>query len=636
MFGGPTEIDRRLGVVHGPSRAERTLRMIGLRQRRAEDCHHRIANELHHGAVLGEDGSVHLGAVLVQLAGQDSGIRIFGNRRIATNVGHQHRDHERFRFADAAPFAPEFVRDAGRQEPAQRLTLLLAINDRLVQHLQAAQRPRGSCARRLRQLQKQLLDAVVDIRGSRFARDRNCLDRPTLGQHLEELFLIRREGGPLGGWAHQGLDNSGVDHRATGRDLADRTEQLVTVRHSVFQEIRVPSGSLAQQRDGVIRLVVLRQHHDPGPGVAFAHLLGGLDPLALEAGWHPDVGHDHLRRRRFGPVHQPVVIAGDADHLHVRSAADQRPHALADDQVVICQEYGDLRPGHAPYLSRERVRGQGRQPPSSRGCWPAPHPRGGQGRPRRRSRVRSQYQQGFTDRRELAVRYESSTTSVSWIPSEAIPGMMRLPFDLGPVHYDDPPSEQLTDIEALSRSGAVRFINELRAWVEVENGWIVRHGHAGRGWIGKTKLGFGSRKILFSAIAMPDIRTEPEAGKLSVRFVQTTGGRVAMPMPRKLNRPPFVQIVPPIVWTTLAVTINADGTSKPEVIGASPFPRHWIYDDAKRLSRKVAITDFKTWSGDIFGERTPWGSEDSPAFVTEVETALEREMSQTIIDRKST
>ena len=207
------------------------------------------------------------------------------------------------------------------------------------------------------------------------------------------------------------------------------------------------------------------------------------------------------------------------------------------------------------------------------------------------------------------MRYESSTISVSWIPSEAIPGMMRLPFDLGPVHYDDPPSDQLTDIEALSKSGAVRFINELRAWVEVENGWIVRHGHAGRGWIGKSKLGFGSRKILFSAIAM----------------------RVAMPMPRKLNRPPFVQIVPPIVWTTLALTINADGSAKPEVVGASPFPRHWIYDDAKHLSHKVAITDFKTWSGDIFGERTPWGAEDSPAFVTEVETALERELSQTIM-----
>jgi hypothetical protein len=229
------------------------------------------------------------------------------------------------------------------------------------------------------------------------------------------------------------------------------------------------------------------------------------------------------------------------------------------------------------------------------------------------------------------MRYESAIISVSWIPSEAIPGMMRLPFDLGPVHYDDPPGEQLGDIPALARSGAVRFINELRVWVEVEDGWIVRHGHAGRGWMGKTKLGFGSRKILFPTIPMRDIRPEPEAGKLSVRFVQTTGGRVAMPMPRKLNRPPFVQIMPPVVWTTLALTMKADGTSTPEVIGASPFPRHWIYDASGKLIQKVAVTDFKSWAGDIFGERTPWGSEDSPAFVTEVETALERELSQTIM-----
>ena len=229
------------------------------------------------------------------------------------------------------------------------------------------------------------------------------------------------------------------------------------------------------------------------------------------------------------------------------------------------------------------------------------------------------------------MRYESAIISISWIPSEAIPGMMRLPFDIGPMHYDDPPGDQLGDIRELARSGSVRFINELRAWVEVEDGWIVRHGHSGRGWMGRTKLGFGSNKFLYPTIGMRDLRPEPEASKLSVRFVQTTGGRPAVPLPRKLNRPPFVQIVPPLVWTSLALTINADGSSTHEVIGASPFPRHWIYDGSGKLIKKVAVTDFKTWSGDIFGERTPWGKEDSPAFVTEVETAVERELSQTIM-----
>jgi hypothetical protein len=130
---------------------------------------------------------------------------------------------------------------------------------------------------------------------------------------------------------------------------------------------------------------------------------------------------------------------------------------------------------------------------------------------------------------------------------------------------------------------------------------------------------------------MPDIRPEPEASKLSVRFVQTAGGRPALPLPRKLNRPPFVQIMPPVVWTTLALTLNADGSFKHEVVGASPFPRHWLYDGSGKLASKVAVTDFKSWSGDIFGERTPWGKEDSPAFVTEVETAVERELSQQIM-----
>jgi hypothetical protein len=89
--------------------------------------------------------------------------------------------------------------------------------------------------------------------------------------------------------------------------------------------------------------------------------------------------------------------------------------------------------------------------------------------------------------------------------------------------------------------------------------------------------------------------------------------------------------MPPVVWTTLALTINVDGSSKREVLGASPFPRHWVYDADGKLVSKVALTDFSSWSGDIFGERTPWGKQDSPAFVTEVETAVERELSTQIM-----
>lgn len=229
------------------------------------------------------------------------------------------------------------------------------------------------------------------------------------------------------------------------------------------------------------------------------------------------------------------------------------------------------------------------------------------------------------------MRIESSVTSLSWIPSEAIPGLMKLPFQAGPFHYDDPPADHIDDLEALAASSTIRFANELRAFAEVENGRIVDAGYLGRGWMGRTRLNFGLGSLTFPAVAFADLRPDVVLAGGAARFVQTTGGRVSTPMPRKVARPPFVQIAPPLVWTTLALTINSDGSSTFDVVGASPFPRHWIYDAKGNLTKKVGLTDFRTWAGQIFGEKTPWGAEDSPAVVTEVETAIERELSRTIM-----
>jgi hypothetical protein len=60
--------------------------------------------------------------------------------------------------------------------------------------------------------------------------------------------------------------------------------------------------------------------------------------------------------------------------------------------------------------------------------------------------------------------------------------------------------------------------------------------------------------------------------------------------------------------------------------GASPFPRHWIYD-AGQLTGKSGLTDFQEWTAGFGTQHTPWGAEDSPALVTAVETALERTLS---------
>jgi hypothetical protein len=104
-----------------------------------------------------------------------------------------------------------------------------------------------------------------------------------------------------------------------------------------------------------------------------------------------------------------------------------------------------------------------------------------------------------------------------------------------------------------------------------------------------------------------------------------------LPAPRRVAHPPFAQYDSPLVWTTLALTIHADGHSEHEVIGASPFPRSWIYDHEGQVVAKTGLLDFKQWWRHAFGKHTPWGDADSPALVTEVETALERELSATIM-----
>ena len=102
-------------------------------------------------------------------------------------------------------------------------------------------------------------------------------------------------------------------------------------------------------------------------------------------------------------------------------------------------------------------------------------------------------------------------------------------------------------------------------------------------------------------------------------------------MPRVVKQAPFIQYHAPIVWTTLELTINADGTHSGSMVGASGFPRHWVFDHAGNLAAKSSVAEYKQWMNESFGRHTPWGDEDSPALVTEVETLLERELQGSIM-----
>ena len=226
------------------------------------------------------------------------------------------------------------------------------------------------------------------------------------------------------------------------------------------------------------------------------------------------------------------------------------------------------------------------------------------------------------------MRYENSVTSVSWIPSEAVTGPHRKAFDAGFAHYDDPPPAQIDDLEALRVADRFRFANVLRAWIEVDDaGQITGSGYGGGGLIGNTTIKVGARQRVFQNALLPDVRRDPEHGESWVRFAQTVGGRTSLPAPRPVKHPPYVQWQSPLVWTTLSLTLHADGRADSAMTGASKFPRHWVYDAAGQLTHKSGLTDFTDWMAKSFGRHTPWGDQDSAALVTAVETALEHSLS---------
>jgi hypothetical protein len=234
------------------------------------------------------------------------------------------------------------------------------------------------------------------------------------------------------------------------------------------------------------------------------------------------------------------------------------------------------------------------------------------------------------------MRHRGSITSVSWIPPRAVEGLAKLPFGAGVAHWDLAPPEQIgppgATLQELAEADRFRFANHLSAWIDVDDGGtITGYGYDGGGVIGSTRLALGTT-VTVPATALPDLQAEPELVEGGVRFMQTAGGRTGVPAPRTVRRPPFVQYHAPIAWSTLSLTIAADGTVTGSMVGASPFPRHWVYDVTGNLAGKTGVIDFTSWYKDAFGDHTPWGDLDSPALVTAVESALERQLVDQIMD----
>jgi hypothetical protein len=233
------------------------------------------------------------------------------------------------------------------------------------------------------------------------------------------------------------------------------------------------------------------------------------------------------------------------------------------------------------------------------------------------------------------MRFEASVTSVSWIPSYTVSGVYQAGFAVGAIHSDDPPPDVISGragLEALHAAERFRFANRLAAWIEVADGQIVAAGYSGRGYISRTRFGWGPRReVTFAPAEFPELRAAPVITATGARFSQTTGGRTGGPMPRPVSGKPFVQWRAPTVWTTLALTLRVDGSAQGELTGASAFPRHWIYDPRGQVAAKAGLADIRQWMTTTHGQHSPWGEEDSQPLVTVAESALERQLSAIIM-----
>lgn len=90
----------------------------------------------------------------------------------------------------------------------------------------------------------------------------------------------------------------------------------------------------------------------------------------------------------------------------------------------------------------------------------------------------------------------------------------------------------------------------------------------------------------------------------------------------------------PTAWTTLSLTLDADGSSSFELVGASPFPRHWLYGPDGELAGKSGVIDFGEWTRVHDQDRTPCHDYEREASMASVESQVERDLSRAVMSSK--
>lgn len=225
------------------------------------------------------------------------------------------------------------------------------------------------------------------------------------------------------------------------------------------------------------------------------------------------------------------------------------------------------------------------------------------------------------------MRVESSVTAITWLPFAALDALPDLPLGIAVAHYDEPPPERIRDLARLRDADAFREANELRAWIEVDEGEIVAYGREGTGFVTDAGLGAGPQ-VAFPSIEFPVLRPEPDVGEGCARFVQTVGGRIGMPVPRRLRGRPYFHIGSVVAWTTVELVLHANGRAEGRLVAASPFPRHSVYDGDGLLVEEHGGADPSAIYGDPAAGATPWTGDDT---VDAMEAELDEELTRVVL-----
>jgi cyclic nucleotide-binding protein len=225
------------------------------------------------------------------------------------------------------------------------------------------------------------------------------------------------------------------------------------------------------------------------------------------------------------------------------------------------------------------------------------------------------------------LRVESSVTAITWLPFAALDALPELPLGLAVAHYDEPPPERIRDLDGLRKADAFREANELRAWIDVDEGEIVAFGRGGAGFVADVSLD-AVEQVAFPAVEFPVLRPEPEAGDGWVRFAQTVGGRIGMPVPRRLRGKAYLHIGSALAWTTVELVLHADSRADARLVAASPFPRHSVYDGDGRLVEEHGSIDPGAWAGEPGADATPWSA---GAAAGAVEAQVDEELTRVVL-----